>query len=166
MTLPINDALIRIIAIAKESLTTLTPAVVADGVPYFYHTQEAFPYFTIRVSDMTSAGYGEGALTQELDADTYTIILRLVIGHITEGYSGQPEDLLHDYIPVVKAYLNARDQLGSAAYPTELRYLMDAHCTGCSGYRVFQNAGISALQVGTEFTIVCQFNENIDQAYL
>lgn len=166
MTLPINDALTRIIAIAKAALASMTPAVVADGVPYFYHSQEGYPYFTVRVSNMDSAGYGDNAITQELDADVYTITLRLVIGHITEGYSGEPEDCLYDYIPVIKAYLNSRDQLQTAGYTTELRYLIDARCTGAAGYRVFQNAGIAALQVGTEFTIVCQFNENIDQAYL
>lgn len=163
MTLPIDETASRIIAIAKEAVAGIKPS---DGVTYFYHEQEAFPYFTLRLSGFDSAGYGERVETEEMDTDIFTFTLRFVIGHITQGYVGENDDLLYDVIPAVKSYFNQRNLLQSASYPTACRYLIEARCNSNIGYRVFQNSGTPVLQVGTEFTIRCEFNENIEQAYL
>jgi hypothetical protein len=44
--------------------------------------------------------------------------------------------------------------------------LIRARITAMSGLRVFDNAGISALQVACEFTLTCEFDETINLAYL
>lgn len=163
-TLDINDTLARIISVGKAAMSGIGHP--ADGVPYFYHTQETFPYFTVRMSNMDSAGYGASAQTEEMDSDIYSFVLRLVIGHVTEGYVGEREDLLYDAIPAVKLALNESGDLRAVGYTTAARYLVSARCINCSGYRIFENRGIAALQVGTEWTIQCEFNENLDQDYL
>lgn len=155
----ITSALTRIVAMQKEIMSDL--GVTADAVPYFYHVQESFPYWTNRVGDIQIADDG----SEDFDRDTYTFIMRLVIGHVTEGYRGEVEARLYDYIPEVKYFFNAREGLQSDADTTWLNSLIRARVSSCTGFRIFQDAGISANQVGTEFTLTCLFDETIVQAY-
>lgn len=155
-----NNLLNRVAALQKEALLSLTPAVTADAVPYFIHTQETFPYFTNRIG-----GDDIQYDSEEFDRDTLVVTMRLVVGHITSGYVGEPESNLYTYIPALKTYFNEREMLQSAAYTTAMTGLIRARVTAHLGFRVFQNAGISAQQVGTEFTLTCEFDESIDQAY-
>lgn len=159
-SLDYGNLLARIVAIEKESLAALSTPVTADAVPYFMHTQESFPYFTNRVSADDIQWDSE-----DYDSDVLQFTLRLVVGHITEGYSGVPESDLYTYIPQVKTYFNARENLQSAAYLARASGLIRARITAHLGFRVFQNAGISAQQVGTEFTLTCDLTETITQAY-
>lgn len=160
MTSPdINEALARVCAIQVAALATLS--VSADAKPYFYHFQESFPYFTNRIGELTLADDG----SEDYDRDTYPIIMRLVVAHITEGFVGEIDDRLYDYIPLIKTYFNEREWLQSATYTTAMTSLIRARVTACSGWRAFQNAGVSGFQVGTEFTLTCEFDETIVQAY-
>lgn len=158
MSNEIDNAALRIAAIAKEALAFIS--VTADAYAYFLHQQDSFPYFTVRLGP-DEVGFD----SQDFDRDTYTFLLRLVIGHITEGYVGEPEGRLFDYVPVIKTYFNARELLQSDAYPTALTSLIESRCTTHRGFTIFQNTGLSAVQVGTEFTISLQFDETITQAY-
>lgn len=155
----ITSALLRIAAMQIEVMSDL--GVTADAVPYFYHVQESFPYWTNRVGDILVADDG----SEDFDRDTYTFIMRLVIGHVTEGYRGEVEARLYDYIPEIKTYFNAREGLECDAYTTWLNGLIRARISNISGFRIFQDAGISANQVGTEFTLTALFDETIVQAY-
>lgn len=157
-TIDYNNLLARCVAIQKEALASIS--VTADAKPYFLHTQESFPYFTNRIG-----GDEIGSDSHDFDRDTITVIMRLVIGHATEGYVGEPETNLYTWIPVIKEYFNERELLQSATFTTAMTSLIESRITGHNGFRVFQNAGISANQVGTEFTLTCEFDESIDQAY-
>lgn len=160
--MPLNyvELLARVAALEIEALAALSPTVVADAKPYFLHTQEAFPYFTNRMG-----GDSVGSDSHDFDRDEITVIMRLVIGHVTEGYQGEPETNLYTWMPQVKEYINERELLQSNTYPTAMISLLDARVTGHNGFRVFQNTGLSATQVGTEFTLLCNFDESIDQEY-
>lgn len=160
--MPLNyvELLQRVAALEIEALAALTTPVTADAKPYFIHTQESFPYFTNRIG-----GDDIGSDSHDFDRDEITVVMRLVIGHTTEGYVGEPETNLYTYIPKVKEYFNERELLQSAAYPVAMISLLDARITGHNGFRIFQNTGLSANQVGTEFTLTCNFDESIDQAY-
>lgn len=160
MPLNYTELLLRVAALEKEALAAMTPAVVADAVPYFLHTQEAFPYFTNRIG-----GDAIESDSHDFDRDEITVLMRLVIGHATEGYTGEPETKLYTYMPQIKEYINERELLQSAAYPTAMLSLIESRITGHNGFRVFQNVGLSATQVGTEFTLTCSFDESIEQAY-
>lgn len=161
MAIDLQSALDRLCAIEKEALAALSTPVTADAVPYMMHQQESFPYFTHRMG------------TDEVDRDSQSIstheaeiVIRLVVGHIQEGYRGQPEGTLYAYIPVLIAKINARARLQSATYTTALTGLVDARVTSCAGLRIYETAGIQVRQVGTEFTVVCSFVDDLTQDYL
>lgn len=159
-TIDYVNLLQRCAALQIEAMLHQSTPVTADAKPYFLHTQEAFPYFTNRIG-----GDEIDSDSQDFDRDTITVTMRLVIGHVTEGYQGEPETNLYTWMPVIKEYFNERELLQSAAYPTAMTSLIEARVTGHNGFRVFQNTGLSANQVGTEFTLTCQMDESIDQAY-
>jgi len=95
------------------------------------------------------------------------VVMRLVTAHATEGYVGEPESDLYLYIPQVVNYFNSRRLLQTTAgnYDDAMTHLMEAQITNNLGFTVFQNAGISAQQVGTAFTLTCVFEEEITQAF-
>lgn len=164
-TIDLTETLDRIVLIEKEALAALTPSVTADAVPRFFHVQESFPYWTNRIVNQTVTSDSE-----EMDDDNFTLIARLIIGHITSGYKGQPENNLYTYISQFKTYLNAREglqteQTSGPDLSDWQRYLLRARVVSATGLRAFDNAGIQALQVGTEFNILCQFNEDNTAAF-
>jgi hypothetical protein len=153
-----NNLLERVAALQIEAAAFIS--VTTEAKPFFIHTQEAFPYFVNRISndDVTFD-------SEDFDRDTETVIMRLVIGHITEGYEGQPESVLYNLLPAIKLYFNQHELLQSAAYPTAMVGLLEARVGSHTGFRIFQNTGISANQVGSEITLTCQLDETISQAY-
>jgi len=161
-TLDIPELMLRVVALEKEAMATVLPAEkTCNAVPYFIYSQDSYPYFTNR----DGAGVSVNDDTEEFDHDTYTVIMRLIIGHVTEGYVGELETTLHTYIPTVKTYINSRGGLQSTAYPEALVGIRYARIINWTGLRVWQTAGISVLQMGTEFTLHCELDEQIIQAY-
>lgn len=159
MAIDLNELLARCVAVEKEAiLAEFTTAI--DSIPYFIHRQESFPYFTHRISNDDISYDGN-----EMDRDTYTVIIRLIIGHVTSNYVGENESLLYDYIPVIKTAFNGNEGLVSTAYPADMTALIegdDARMTTCYGFRTFQDSGlIGVTQVGTEFVLTCLFNEDL-----
>jgi len=161
MSVLLTDAKKRLVAVAIEGMTTLAPPVLAGGVPYFFHHEERFPYFTCRTGADTVEWDSE-----DYDRDTYNLILRLVVGHLTAEYKGQNEVNLDTWMPALKTYINARNLLQSVAYSVALSGLIRARVTSIAGFSSFPNSGLAVVQVGTDFTVTCEFDETISQAYL
>lgn len=157
----LQGVLDRLAAIEKAALAALTPAVSADAVAYMIHQQEAFPYFTNRIGPLAVESD-----SHDLDGIEVEAVVRLVVGHLTDGYRGQPESRLYAYLPAVIGTINARELLQSASYPTALTDLVQARVTASSGLRIFETAGIQARQVGAEITVVCTFTDDLTQDYL
>lgn len=161
MSLLIAELLNRVVAV--ELAWGTENSVTVDAVPFFFHTQEAFPYFTNRVSGVEVGDDG----SEDFDRDTYTVTMRLVVGHLTSGYDGAMESSLYTWMPTIKTFFNEREWLQSAGtYAAAMTGLIRARITAMTGLRVFDNAGVSALQVACEFTLTCEFDETIDLAYL
>ncbi len=156
----VQSALDRLCAIEILALAALSPAQSADARGYMIHQQESFPYFTHRVGNMTL-----DSDSHDFDVYEVEIVIRLVVGHLTDGYRGQPEGRLYTYIPALIEAINARELLQSPAYKTALAGLVEARVSACSGLRIFETAGIQARQVGTEITVVCQFEDDLAQVY-
>jgi hypothetical protein len=154
----LDGAIDRMVALQLEVMAVIGEP--ADAKPYFYHTQESFPYWTNRVGPLSLEDNEE-----DFDEPTYTVISRLVIAHVTADYSGQNEDKLKTWIPQIVTYFHARPWLGTATANAGLNSLLRARISGCTGFRIFQNAGIQPLQVGCEFTHLLEFNETIDLRY-
>ena len=152
-----TELLQRVTAMQIEALASI--GVIADAKPYFYHTQESFPYFTNRIADNSIGDDGSA----DIDLNNPVVIMRLVIAHLTSGYKGEPETRVYEYGPIVKTWFNDRQWLTSAAYPTRMDNLQLERVVNNGGLRAFENTGISAIQVGREIQLACIFYENIDQ---
>lgn len=146
----------RIAAVEVEAMTSIT--VSADAVPFFFHQQERYPYFTNRLGAIEVSGDGE-----ELDIYRVEVIARLVIAQVTDGIvRGENEARLTAYIPTFIKWVNEHELAQSAAYLVPVDDLIRVRAESCRGYTEFQPSG----QIGTEFTLVAEFEAPITQAYL
>lgn len=151
-----TELLDRVVALQKEAMKCLD--VNADAVPYFWHTQEAFPYFTNRIAATPVNNDG----SEDTDLNQPLVIMRLVAAHLTEGYRGQSERKLYEWLPPLKTYFQQRLWLTSRAYPDRMDNLLQVRVTDGGGVRVFQDSGINAMQVGAELQLTCTVPEFID----
>lgn len=159
----LTELLNRVVALQKEAMLSLRPSVSADAVPRFYFTGEAFPYFTNRIVDTPISDDG----SQDEDVNQPVLVMRLVVAHLTTGYKGEPEARLYEWLPHIKTYFNERMwlQTASGPYAARMDNLQSARVINGGGLRVFENAGINAMQVGAEIQLQCIFDEMIEQAY-
>ena len=82
--------------------------------------------------------------------------------HDLGGYKGGNEANLYAWIPEIKNYFNMRDGLECATtYTGHMDSLLFAKVTASTGFRAFSQAGFDATQLGTEFTLTCQFTDTI-----
>lgn len=161
MALGLTELMARNVAIDKEAFAALSPVVTLDSKPYFWHTQEAFPYMTNRLGP-----YQVGDDSEDIDTITLTVLKRLVIGHLTAGYAGENDARLTAWVAQVIEFYNEREWLQSVTYPDEMRYLIRARIVSGTGYTVFVNSSIGGTQqVGTEFSLECEFMHDILQSY-
>lgn len=157
-----TELLNRLVALEKEAMTSI--GVSADAKPYALHVQESFPYFTNRIAANTVTDDG----SEDTDLNNPLVIIRLVIGHATEGYKGQPEGKLYEWGPVVKTYLQQRAnwlQTAAGPYATRMDNLQSARVTDNGGFRIFDNSGLGVNQVGRELQVQCIFTASIEQIY-
>lgn len=158
MTTNLEDALNRITALQQEIISGAYAAKV-----YFYKQSGPFPYWTNRI----------GLTPHELDSQdghiyTYTVTMRLVIGHLGESYDQALEFSLYTtYIPQTFDYFARRIQLQSAAYPAQMTDLdpRGVLITNCTGLAIFSDSGIGVQQVGAEFTMALPIKVFLQQAY-
>lgn len=152
----LNRLLERVVAAEKRSVASV---VAVDAVPYFFHHQEAFPYFTNRIGDNVP----DAESPADLHGRVYTVTARLVVAHLGTGYSGEYEALLYDLIPLVETEFERDfwllDDSGNAI--PELS-AVGVQFTRSRGLTVFTNAGIDVQQIGTEFTLQAEFAIDTD----
>lgn len=160
MAVDLNELLARCVQVEKEALTALSPSVSVDSQPNFIYVGEGFPYIVHRIS-----GDDIQYDSEDMDRDIYTVIIRLVIGHVTSGYTGVNETALYTYIPVIINAFNSNEGLTSVTYPSEMTSLIEAtenRMKSCRGFSVFLDGGLKDVkQVGTEFTLTCEFNDDL-----
>jgi hypothetical protein len=154
----LSDAMDRIVAMQKEALNTLTGGKV-DAVTYWPYQQNDYPYFINRLGALSLDNeYGE-----DIDGYIHVVLMRLVVGHITEGYKGETPANMYDYIPAVQAFFRNNPMLTSTANPTAPDYLFyEARIISHTGFVVFSQGGIGQLQVGCEFTLQLPYLREID----
>lgn len=160
MSIELIQAKTQLVAVAVECMAGLNDPINAGGVPRYWHHEERFPYFTCRTSFDTVTWDSE-----DFDRDTYTLVLKLVVGHLGSGYDGERETELDTWIPALKKYINERELLQCGAYPDPVTGLIRARVDGISGFGAFQNSGLAVTQVGTDFNVLTEWDETIEQAY-
>lgn len=152
----------RLVVVEEEGLLAAsTPPTTVEARPYFWYTGERFPYFTNRIATGTMDQNSE-----DVDVITQDIIARLVIGHLTSGYKGERDAELNIWLPHMLEYFSEREWLQSSTYPAKLANFTRVRLVSWTGYTVFANSGTELpAQVGTEFTLRCEFDHEILQVY-
>lgn len=161
MTSMKQQILERLVAIELETLASLTPHGTIDAKPYSIYQQESFPYLTQRAGNTQVTPDSEDRDVYEVD-----VMIRIVIGHVTQGYAGESEQLLYDLEAALMHAINERELLQSAAYPVALTGLTSARAEGSTGMVIVDQAGIQARQVGAQITVTVTYTDDITQQYL
>jgi len=158
----IEEALERIVEMQKEVFAD-TIGVECDAVPYWPYQQNSFPYWTNRLAAMTPEYI---KFSEDIQSNPETILMRLVVDHITARYEGDVPKLVHTwYVPIVDYFAQHSGlNTDSGTYQT-CQDLLDpdtqAYIATHTGVVVFQNSGIIDNQLGIEFTLRCPFMRNI-----
>lgn len=150
----IEEALNRIVEMQIEVFAD-TIGEACDAVPYWPYEQNGFPYWTNRLAAMTTefTKYAE-----DIQDNPETILMRLVVDHITAGYEGDVPQKVHEYYVPIVDYFAQHSGLttDSGTYPTCMDGLdpdTQAFIATHTGLVVFQNSGIISNQLGMEFTL-------------
>ena len=146
----------RVAAMEIEALATVTSGAF-DAVKYWPYQQEVTPYMTNRLGEMTP---DYDAFTEDIEQYNHTILMRIVVDHVTAGYAGDKADLAYQYAQAIETYFRQHPQLTTDAgsYTTVPNYLQElTRLISHTGLVVFDNGGIGALQLGIEFTLQIPF---------
>lgn len=161
------DALRRFCALEKEALATADGLPVeCEAFPRWFVKNETFPYWVNRIGpvqavDNPSEDYGE-----EFNTYYYTIVSRLVVAHTTADYAGEVDEAIAIYVPIVIAYVEARELLQSTAYPVAATNLRFASFQAGTGYMTFPKSAGGVEQVGCEFIWRLEYDQDVVPAYL
>lgn len=153
----LTDIMKRVAAMEVEALATLS-SNAGIAVRYWPYTQDHHPYMTNRLGAMTVSGGGTGGGLYSEDNDEYlhTVLMRLVVGHLTEGYAGDIQDTTYDYIDAIEEYFREHPMLNTDAgsYTTPPSYIGEARMTGHTGLVAFIQGNIGQTEIGVEFTLL------------
>jgi hypothetical protein len=141
----LNDLMDRIVALEKEAVTT------SDAVPYWPYQQASFPYWTNRLGPYEQVfAYGE-----DVPRDESSVLMRLVAAHVSEGYEGESQSNIHQWVVATLNKFEDNPYLVSTTYATEFDDIAPdgAVIISHTGLVIFQNAGVLANQLGVEFTL-------------
>lgn len=139
----------RLIAMCEEAVTNSKayddPFKVPEDIP-------TAGYWTIIM-----APFAPALISDDLATRPYVFDLQYIIGHVTEGYIGQPVALLYANEPKILNYFQhpKRRRLLSTTYLTDAPYVapLGTTFTRSAGVGLIQRSGIGVRPFGTIFTI-------------
>lgn len=125
----------------------------------FWRTYGAFPYWVNRLGPMRAE-----ALADDLVDHVWEVVMRLVIGHLTEGYEGALEGRLPGYIDQALAYFGARARLQRDGDDAPLPGLAPegAAVARAGGYQPFRIG--AGPQIGVEIVLEVPFRFGVAPA--
>jgi hypothetical protein len=140
-----------------------------DAYSYGLYQQNTFPYITNRIGpgilggSETDLQRGEGQALR-----TFTVIIRVIIGHFSSGYVGEKEELLNEMMPVLRIYLEKRLMLTTdAGTYTDWPEWIDSEgviVDDTSGIEIFSDGGIGTMQVGEEITLLVPVLDTLNES--
>jgi hypothetical protein len=160
----LQDVFARLFAMQIEAMAAISKDV---DTLYWPNQQNDFPYITTRLATMT---VDTDTFSEEVEAYNHTVLMRLVVGHFTEGYEGEPQDKALQYIVALEDYFREHENLTTDAgsYTSEPDYLLVANTnvlqaplSGHTGLIAFNNGGIGQIQLGCEFTLNLAFLRDV-----
>ncbi len=156
MTTYLEDAMTRLVDMEQECIANST------AVKFPLYTQADVPYWTNNIIDFTP-GRGDDEFEYDYERCIYTAEIRYIIGHITDGYQGQPQEQFWADWKTIQDFFAARPGLISTNYPTPLQYLdpQETILLPSPGLARFQNSGIGADQVGGVIRLQLVFDKAI-----
>jgi hypothetical protein len=155
----LNELLARVVALQLEAMALLE--VPADAWPHFLQPQDTFPYFVNRVANTPIEDDG----SEVIDFNRPLVVMRLVIGHVTTGYIGEPEYRLYEWLPTIKTHFQQRTWLQSTAYPAAMEGLLWARVIDGGGMGMYNDGGVNTTQVGAQIQLSCNFGVSVEQDY-
>jgi len=148
-----TEILARISELEREALSTLVGTQV-DSKPYFpYRGQEAYPFWINRLGTAT---YTNDDYGMDMIHITRQVIMRLVVGNITEGYDGELQEKFNEFVGDFIPYIHQKPNawLQTTSYPTPMQYLdQELRLISDTGVIIFSNNGVGTLQMGIEFVV-------------
>lgn len=148
----LTQLLERIAAIQTEAVSPIMPVV---AVPYSLYVQSDYPYFTNRLSEEQDAH-----IAADAEEERYTIVMRLVIGHLKDTHHGVDERILYEIIPAVNAAFRGKHWLQTDADSGAIPEMNadPVSLTGNSGIRFFTSPLVrDAYIVGVEWRLTVAF---------
>lgn len=160
MASTLSAALDRIAEMQVEALAAFQTAAGLNQLvakTFWPYQQEGFPYMFNRISDhdVLREGSEEYNISEDIIVDVYAVDMRLVVGHIKEGYEGERQEDIYEFIPLLLEFFDENQLLTSTLSPTTLDFIAEngAIITGGTGLSAFQNAGVLGMQVGWELNL-------------
>lgn len=124
---------------------------------FWPYQQESFPYMFNRISahEVVRDASDTYNISEDIVADVYTVAMRLVVGHLTEGYEGERQEDIYEFIPLLLDFFDENQLLTTTASPTPLDFIAanGAIITGGTGLSAFSNSGVGAMQLGWELNL-------------
>lgn len=156
MTTYLEDAMTRLVDMEQQVISGST------AVKYPHYAQEDFPYWTNNFTEFRP-GRGDDEFEYDYERRIYVADIRYIIGHITEGYKGQPQEQFWADWPAIQDFFAENPGLTSTTYTTPLRYLdpQETVLLPSAGLVRFQNSGIGADQVGGQIRLELVFDKAI-----
>ncbi len=139
-----GDLLARMVALQQEAI------VGSVAYPRRFAKTPTLPYWLNWLGPATYETNSEDELVE-----TRTVTTRLVVAHATQGYDGEPEELLNGYIEAWIATIIDAPGLQSTTYPTEAAYIMPNAILPDSdtGIEYLLDTVSPFVMVGVEFSV-------------
>lgn len=123
-------------------------AVDAAAFSYFFQPYQTYPYFLNRLGAI-----GISSDSEELDAAGFDVQMRLHVGKLTSGESGEREIELQSWIGHIIQYFNEREILQSKKFPDGADNIEHARITASTGIVVYGGTNTETPEYGTDFTL-------------
>jgi len=144
MTTQLDDLLARLVLMQKDAVTG------SDSVVAFFYAQESPIFWVNRLVNVSVELESE-----QLQTNTYTIVMRLVLAKVTQGFEQEAEQMIHTWLPAVLQYFAARRQLKRTVDDAAVSYLdpRGAVITEAVPQYNLQQSGTGATLFGVDFSI-------------
>lgn len=155
----LTDCSNRLVAMEKAAVLSLHADI--DAVPYTFHIQTRFPFWT-----NTLAGYAPSFSSEIHSVRPYLWICRYHMGFVGEANFGDLEKQLYTELPYIENYFQEHVMLTSTDYPDEADHLdpFGISISLSQGLREVAPAGGEYPPIlGTVIEVITPFNITIAQ---
>lgn len=150
-----TEAIDRICLMEKEAITTVD-GIQPVAVPYPTHIQSTYPYWVNKPGQVTVDR------TASTEYRTHMLEMSIVIGALTQDYTGENEARANLWLEEVFDYFLNRPMLQRTPHDSQIKFLSlpGALMIGAAGIR-YVNAGNGVTQVRLSFDLRVDFSMRV-----